>query len=132
MMKISIGVGPNVVSQCNVTGKDVNAAPHARWGVGTLFDDVRIPNGSLELMNRGSMGSGHGWAAANDVLWNCVTKDYLVQKPPTAENWAIGCTGKIDPKQYFPAPQGVVESPGKLVRPTSLYAAQLAERLGNP
>ena len=40
--------------------------------------------------NRGSMGSGHGWAGAQMVFWNCAAPLILVMQPPTAQNFAIG------------------------------------------
>jgi hypothetical protein len=81
------------------------------------------------------MGSGHGWASGWWVAWNCVAKDYIVQQPPGAANWMIGCTGpnKPAPRPFDPAPNlplGTMDSPGVPVRPQSLYLAQLAERLG--
>jgi hypothetical protein len=78
------------------------------------------------------MGSGHGWA----VGWNCAAATYVVQQPPGAMNWAIGCTGRSQPAlRPFgagpPLPAGTFDSPGKPVEPKSLYLAQLAERLGS-
>lgn len=123
--------GPNVFTQCTATGEHMDAAPHQRWGTGTLFDDMSI-TGQFSLINRGNEGSGQGWSAANDVLWNCKTATYEVQSPPTAQNWAIGCTGKINTSPLFPGTQGYIDSPGQPVQPTSLYAEQLAERLHTP
>lgn len=119
--------GPNVFTQCTATGEHMDAAPHQRWGTGTLFDDMSI-TGQFALIDRGNAGSGQGWSAANEVLWNCQTTSYQVQSPPTAQNWAIGCTGKITTPP-FPGPQGYIDSPNHPVQPISLYAEQLAERL---
>ncbi|WP_439631325.1 discoidin domain-containing protein [Gemmata sp.] len=81
--------GPNVFH--NSTGeKDLtNSEPHHLWSSGGLYDNV---NGSVALMNRLTYGSGHGWAAANYVAWN--TRGRLIcERPPTAQNWAIGHVG---------------------------------------
>ena len=48
----------------------------------------------------------------------------IVANPPTAQNWAIGCTTS---KQTG---NGDWESFGKRVEPASLYLAQLKDRLG--
>src|SRR6185312_2355187 len=85
--------------------------------------------------NRGAMGSGHGWGMGWAVAWNCVAKSYVVQQPPGACNWAIGCIGKREliSRPFDTAPllaEGIFDSPGKPVGPQSLYLAQLAERLG--
>ena len=81
--------GPNVFH--NSTGeKDItNSEPHHLWSCGGLYDNV---NGSVALMNRLTYGSGHGWAGANYVAWN--TRGRLIcERPPTAQNWAIGHVG---------------------------------------
>lgn len=90
---------------------------------------MSIPDGHFALQNRGSDGSGQGWSAANDVLWNCRSKNYLVENPPTAHNWAFGCQGA---NQTGSEPQGIIVSPGQAVQPASLYVEQLRERLNNP
>jgi hypothetical protein len=72
-----------------------------------------------------------GWA----VAWNCIANTYVIQNPPGAVNWAIGCIGKrITEARYFDKapilPEGIFGSHGKPVAPQSLYLAQLSERLG--
>ncbi len=86
-------------------------------------------------MNRGIMGSGHGWTVGGAVAWNCVARTYQIQQPPGAMNWAIGCVGESVPgaMPFGDAPllpQGTVDSAGTPVVPGSLYLAQLRERLG--
>jgi hypothetical protein len=89
----------------------------------------------LCLYNRGHYGTSHGWAAAHSVAWNCDVGGgtLILQKPPTAQNYAIGCAGTVagaKPPAPFAEPQGYIEGtsrPG--LSPTSLYRAQLAERL---
>jgi hypothetical protein len=59
----------------------------------------------------------------------------LVEKPPTAQNWAIGDTATIEttiPSKLPPEPMGFFESIGKPVEPASLYLAQLRDRLTSP
>ncbi|TMC15806.1 MAG: hypothetical protein E6J34_20975 [Chloroflexi bacterium] len=126
----ALTAGPDVFYKCSAEATSrIDGAPHQRWGTGTLFDNMSIANGHLALQNRGNFGSGQGWSAANDVLWNCVTKDYLVENPPTAHNWAFGCQGT---SQTSAEPQGVIVSPGQALQPDSLYVQQLRERLHNP
>jgi hypothetical protein len=72
-----------------------------------------------------------GWG----VAWNCEAKDYVIQSPPGAMNWMIGCRGESRPmpRPFGNAPmlpEGTMDSHGKPVAPASLYLAQLAERLG--
>jgi hypothetical protein len=126
--------GPVVVLNCTFTG-DGTAEAHARWSTGILFDNCRAPGGGIDLRNRGSMGSGHGWSMGWGVVWNCHAKSYVVQNTPGAPNWMIGCIGEsrraARPFDKSPdLPEGTIDSPGAPVTPPSLYLAQLAERLG--
>ena len=94
-------------------------------------------------MNRGVMGSGHGWAIGWAVAWNCKAKSFLNQLPPGSANWVIGSYGEQQKKSMPGAkggssitydslllPEGIYDSHGIPVTPTSLYLAQLKERLG--
>jgi len=90
-------------------------------------------------MNRGAMGSGHGWTMGWGVAWNNIAKSYVIQMPPGSANWAIGNRGEqslgkiptFDPGPELPMlPQGIVESQDTPVTPASLYLEQLRERLG--
>jgi hypothetical protein len=124
-----------VLLNCTFHG-DGRAEAHMRWSTGMLYDNCQVPAGGLDFRNRGTMGSGHGWSMGWGVAWNCVAKDYVIQNPPGAVNWMIGCIGpnKLLPRpgaaDGLPLPAGIVDSPGKPVPPQSLYLAQLRERLG--
>ena len=121
--------------------------PHHRYSTGILYDNVRIEKPGtdrlvLALWNRSNFGSGHGWAAANSVLWNCVAgAGVAVEKPPLAQNYAIGVqspemTGNAGRDQQ--AATGDFQPSGAHwewwnhgpVTPRSLYRAQLRDRLG--
>ena len=72
-----------------------------------------------------------GWG----VAWNCEAKDFVIQNPPGAANWMIGCVGESKPlpRPFGKEPnlaEGIKDSPGRHVSPTSLYLTQLRERLG--
>jgi len=118
--------GPNVFLDFSAKGEFLDAGPHQRWATGTLYDNFKMESGSLKVENRGNFGSGQGWAGANHLLWNCVAPQILLQQPATAHNWAIGGLGSI---QHRPD-DGTFEAFGTLVKPRSLYLAQLRERLG--
>ncbi|MGN6367080.1 MAG: hypothetical protein ACTHN5_02350 [Phycisphaerae bacterium] len=125
--------GPIVLLDCEFHGHGW-IQPHQRWATGLLLDNCRVPEGGIEFMNRGIMGSGHGWTIGWSVAWNCVSKTIQIEQPPGAMNWAIGCRGEIDKTYEEPGSKaklagGVYESQGRAVRPESLYLAQLQERL---
>jgi hypothetical protein len=116
--------GPNVFLKCRAEHEHATSEPHHRWSVGGLYDNVQA---QMAIQDRQWMGSGHGWSGANYVVWN--SRGSLVcQKPPTAQNFAIGFVGKRG-KDAFPRDDGWWESEGRPVEPSSLYAAQLAARL---
>jgi len=132
--------GPNVVLDSLFRGSG-RIEPHQRWATGLLVDNTQVPNGGINLMNRGQMGTGHGWTMGWGVVWNSSATSLIIQKPPGAANWSIGATGQ---EQTAPMkiigvrnsdlgpdlPQGFIESPNHPVTPVSLYRQQLLERLG--
>ena len=116
--------GPNVFLDCSSEQAHADSGPHHRYATGTLFDNVRVEGNAINIRNRGNLGSGHGWAGANMVLWNCAADSITCERPPTAQNWAIGCS---TPKRSGDA---FWESLGQEVHPRSLYLKQLRDRLG--
>lgn len=144
--------GPNAFVRCRSEHGYSTSEPHHRWAAGVLYDNVKVegPHSWLMANNRSWMGSGHGWAGAQIVFWNCSASIIGVAKPPTAQNFAIGVTEVIEnPKSVAVAVRdmnetsglkrpaeppfwgdGYQESPDGPVEPKSLFAAQLQARLG--
>jgi len=126
--------GPVVLLNCIFLGNGW-IQPHQRWSTGLLVDECEVPGGGIDFMNRGVMGSGHGWAIGWAVAWNCRAKSFLNQQPPGAANWVIGSKGEQQ-KRAIPfdtlplLPEGIYDSYSKQVTPASLYLRQLSERLG--
>ena len=130
------------------TSESIHASnePHHRYSTGILYDNVRHLHPAttlvLGLWNRLNLGSGHGWAAANSVLWNCdaSTGGIACEKPPLAQNYAIGCNSATmsSAMRWGPNPGLSPEfRPGDAhwehwnagpVTPRSLYLAQLRDR----
>ncbi len=116
----------------NYTGSE----GHRHWTTGMLFDSSKVeslaggPTNGFCAFNRGDAGTSHGWGSANSVLWNIDAVEgtrNVVQKPPSAQNYAIG----VDHATGMGLPAGVIEGLGKgdTLDPPSLYAAQRADRL---
>ncbi len=124
--------GPNVFYNCKARNTQNDIGPHHRWAVGTLYDNITT-DGVINVQDRGDYGTGHGWAGANQVLWNCKVKKASVQSPwVSAKNWCIGLTGEKYPGRFNDRPDGEWEGlnqPG--LQPSSLYQAQLNSRKGN-
>jgi len=119
----------NVFLDCKATSPFSSSEPHEQWATGTLYDNVQAP-----LTARFWKNINIGWAGANTVFWNC-EGDFLVQKPPTAQNFSFGHRGINAvvfniPLQDTSKENGHIESLGSPVSPRSLYLTQLRERLG--
>jgi hypothetical protein len=116
--------GPNAFVECRAGTTYAMSEPHHRWSVGGLYDNVTAP---IAVQDRGYMGTGHGWSGANYVIWNC-NGPLVCQRPPTAQNWAIGHVGPKQKGAFSPREDGWWESHGKHVEPVSLYRKQLEDR----
>jgi hypothetical protein len=119
--------GPLVV--LNFTADHGGVAPQQRWGTGLLVDGGRFPGATEHRPGVAfSAGSGQPWAVGWAVAWNVTSPFLLVQQPPGALNWCIGCIGT--PVTVGGTPNAIFDSPGTMVVPASLYLHQLQDRLG--
>ncbi len=125
--------GPNVFLDNVATNSYEDSGPHQRWSTGGLFDNVTIQGDQLNVRNRGNFGTGHGWAGANMVIWNSQADGFIVQNPPTAQNWLIGSVGPIvNDTRFGQQEDGLYDHHGQPVETRSLYLQQLADRLAFP
>jgi hypothetical protein len=120
----------NVFLDCTATAPYSSSEPHEQWSTGSLYDNVRAP-----LTARFWKDINIGWAGANTVFWNC-EGSFLVQKPPTAQNYSFGHLGLNAivfniPLQDPAKENGQLESLDRHVTPRSLYLTQLRDRLGD-
>lgn len=139
----SEGSGPLVIRNSHFDGIGSSIQPHMRWSTGLLVETTNVTQGDdkassgIDIIDRGTMGSGHGWTMGWAVVWNCNAPLFTVQQPPGGTNWCIGCVGHMvpqpepggDPSKDMP--QGIVDSPNAFVVPTSLFQTQLKYRLQN-
>jgi len=131
--------GPNVLRNGTFEG-DTSIEPHQRWATGLLVENTTVmaipgsTQGNINLLDRGDYGTGQGWAIGWGVVWNSSANQFTIQQPPGSENWCIGCMGTQEttaaPGGSTVLPQGAIDSPGTYVFPSSLYQAQLTQRLG--
>ncbi len=125
--------GPSVFVDGVATVAKNDVGPHHRWASGILFDTIDVSGNAINVRDRGNMGTGHGWAGANTVIWNSAADSFIVQNPPTAQNWLIGSEGRLVMEG---GKTGTYDSLGTRVslgdplgNPNdSLYRAQLQER----
>lgn len=103
-----------VFFRCESQRARTSSEGHRRWSQGLLFDSIRetetFNKRLLGLYNRGSYGTGHGWAAAHSVAWNYdlgQNGSAVIQKPPRAQNYAVGGAGNFDGSPpFFPRMSG--------------------------
>ncbi len=124
-------IGPLVV--LNFAADHGGVAPHQPWATGLLVDGGTFPGSTARMPGvafpyRGTADSGQGWSIGWAVAWNVVSPFVLVQQPPGAMNWCIGCIGT--PVTIGNVPNGIFDSRGQKVEPASLYLHQLRDRLG--
>lgn len=120
--------GPNVFLDSVATNAFSDTGPHQRYSTGGLFDNVTVEGDNINVRNRGSFGTGHGWAGANMVIWNSQADGFIVQNPPTAQNWLIGSVGRvIDDQRFGIQPAGTIDHHGENVQTQSLYKRQLVD-----
>ena len=130
--------GPVVVLHCRFQG-DGSIEPHQRWSTGLLIDNCEVRGGNIEMVNRGEMGSGHGWTIGWAIAWNSSANEIAMNIPPGSAIWSIGNRGAetnppfpgFDNRFHARLASAIIESPGKPVQPQSLYLEQLRERLGD-
>jgi hypothetical protein len=136
-----------VFQNCVGDGALETSEGHRHWTQAMLFDnhkEINIDAGNalvLGLYNRNKSGSGHGYGAAQSVLWNCNVGEgeqsiICLHQPPTSQNYAIGCIARIlsgNPGMSSrDFPEGFIEYHNiPITDIVSLYAEQLADRLAN-
>jgi hypothetical protein len=120
----------NVYLNCRAVNPYSTSEPHNHWVNGVLYDNVKAP------LTARYWDYIIGWAGATIVFWNC-EGDFLIQRPPTAQNYSFGHIG-VNAVVFNAGLQdltklnGHVESMDTHVAPQSLYLTQLKERLGEP
>lgn len=130
-----------VVLNCKAIDNYTSSEGHRKWTMGMLFDNFTstgfIPGDGrvLGLYSRGDYGTAHGWSLAHSVAWNCRVGNgsITVQSPPTARNYVIGGSGRVNTSVPFPQyGTGYVEGFNRAgqLSPASLFTQQLLDRKG--
>lgn len=133
-----------VFLRCESEDPYTSSEGHRHWSMGMLYDNWKdhgnLPNDGggrvFGLYNRGDWGTNHGWSNAHSVAWNCDLRrsagngKAVIQKPPTAQNYAIGGYGDFTGNGPKSGVAGHIEGIGQAgLNPGSLYEAQLNCRL---
>ncbi len=114
---------------------------HQTWGTGFLWDNHTELGSTgnswvarrIHMGNRGSYGTSHGWSCAGCVAWNADMNGapLIVEKPPTAQNYAIGTQGPaLDSGPFVGNTGAFIEGTDRAgLSPQSLYTRQRQDRL---
>ena len=108
---------------------------HRMWSQALLFEKISfVEPQAANVMghyNRGSGGSGHGWASAHSVAWNNdpAGRRIYIEKPPTSQNYGIGNRAVVSGTGPYGHPSGYIEGTDQVPEFESLYQTQLEERL---
>ncbi|KAF9086612.1 hypothetical protein BGX23_008698 [Mortierella sp. AD031] len=140
-VQITHVMGPNVVHRIQATnvGKPYQplpqdfapgeVGPHMKFCTGILFDQV-VTDGSIQIVNRGDMGTGQGYSGANSVVWNSRAREGILTHRTTGfQNFVIG-SEDFEAADRMPwSSHGWKEHLGSEILPGSLYLRQLSDRL---
>jgi hypothetical protein len=133
----SMTPGPNAFVDGLATEALNDIGPHHRYATGQIYDNIKTEfnpdddDVAINVQNRTTSGSGHGWSGAQIMFWNCVAPKVVCDAPVGAMNWAIGIIGEKTESRRSPnEPFGIWESHESPVLPRSLYYAQVKDRLG--
>ena len=118
-----LAAGPNAFVECRAERSRGFSGGVGVWASGVLFDNTHIDGGELRLDNLESYNQGAGWTIANSVIWEASAGRFIVRSPPGANNWAVSVWGLF-------TGDGLWSKTSEFANPSSLYRAQLAERLG--
>lgn len=116
--------GPNAFVQCDSYESKGFSGSTGTWACGLLFDVVNIDGGDLRFMDLYDTFNRCGWNTANSMAWQCTAAAiYCFSPAADAPNYANGSWAH----RYG---NGVWGNSDNFVQPRSLFAAQLAERIG--
>ncbi|MBN1669762.1 MAG: hypothetical protein JXR37_01935, partial [Kiritimatiellae bacterium] len=134
----------NVFLDCVSEKGNLGCDAHQRYQNGSMYDNV-VADATFGFTGNNDVANKHGMQAVYCLMWNVFSKSWKTWFPAIwigrapndiGYNWAIGCItvagyGKgIGPGWSGYVTLGHVESEDTLVKPRSLYLAQLEERLG--
>ncbi|MBR1688807.1 MAG: pectate lyase [Prevotella sp.] len=117
--------GPNAFVQCESYESLGPSGAIASWAPGLLFDCVNIDGNDLVMHNWELEKFGAGWSTANSTMWQSTAAGLFCYSPDTLNrNYSRGCWGQI-------MGNGEYSEMNEHVKPYSLFAAQLQQRLGH-
>ena len=116
--------GPNAFVQCESFESYGPSGAISSWAPGILFDVVNIDGNDIVFKNWELEKFGAGWSTANSTMWQSTASGLFCYSPDSLNrNFSRGCWGQIQGN-------GEYTEMNEHVSPYSLFASQLAKRLG--
>ncbi|MBQ7420891.1 MAG: pectate lyase, partial [Prevotella sp.] len=116
--------GPNAFVQCDSRESLGYSGSVGPWATGLLFDDVNIDGNDLKFMNLRIEKYGTGWNTANSLAYQSTAAGIFCDSPDSAQqNMVYGCWAQF-------CGDGIFAESNNHVKPWSLFAEQLRQRLG--
>ena len=116
--------GPNAFVQCESFESLGPSGAISSWAPGILFDVVNIDGNDIVFKNWELEKFGAGWSTANSTMWQSTASGLFCYSPDSLNrNYSRGCWGQIQGN-------GEYTEMNEHVKPYSLFAAQLEQRLG--
>ena len=84
-----LAAGPNVFFDCDARGSLEASGSFEGWSSGVLYENVHVPDSSLQLLEDQQRAQGAGWTAATSVIWNSTAKTIDVLGPPGGYNYKV-------------------------------------------
>jgi len=116
--------GPNAFVQCDSYESFGPSGAISSWAPGILFDVVNIDGNDIVFKNWELEKFGAGWSTAHSTMWQSTASGLFCYSPDSLNrNVSYGCWGQVQGS-------GDYAQMNEHVKPYSLYADQLAKRLG--
>ena len=84
-----LAAGPNVFYDCEARGSLEPSGSFEGWSSGVLYENVHIPDSSLQLLEDQDRAQAAGWTAANSLVWNSIARTVDVLGPPGGYNYKV-------------------------------------------
>lgn len=117
--------GPIVYAESEVPLGFAASGPHEQGNAGMSWDNCTFTNQGISVEYQGK-----GWGGFDCMAYNCDSdKGFNFSRPNTVHLWLIGCRGTVgSPNNGGNNPE--IISGGTHISPTTLYRAQLVDRVG--
>lgn len=84
-----LATGPNVFLDCTARNTLGASGAFESLAAGILYEQVRVPESRIQIIQDLTRAQGGGWTAANSLIWNSTAKTIDALGPPGAPNRVV-------------------------------------------